>query len=97
MTGAAFFGSHSVTVRTSTHTHGVRMSVIALPRKVSLRMTVHAARVPQHGNDGYKQSSFVACCWERITRYLTRRSSGLFCSGYRVPEPERCCEPDKSD
>src|ERR1700731_4206993 len=97
MTGAAFFGSHSVTVRTSTHIHGVRMSVIALPRKVSLRMTVHAARVPQHGNKRCEKRSFVACGWDSTTRYPTLQSSGPFCSGYRVPESERGCEPDKSD
>jgi len=42
MTGAAFLRSDTVAVRTAAHVHGVRMPVIALPRKISLRVTVHA-------------------------------------------------------
>src|SRR5580693_1998865 len=46
MARTAFFRRNPMTIRTSAHVHGVPMSVVALPRIVSLRVTIHAARVP---------------------------------------------------
>jgi len=45
MTSAAFFRSHSVTLWTSPHIHGVLVSIIALPRKLPAGMTIHTAWV----------------------------------------------------
>ena len=46
VTRTASFRRNSVTVWSPSYIHGVPMSVIALPRIISLRMTIHAARVP---------------------------------------------------
>ena len=56
---AAFFRSHSESDRTAPYVHGVRMPVIALPRIISLRMAVHAARVPQYRNKRGEERSIV--------------------------------------
>src|ERR1039457_1240977 len=60
MTGAAFLCSHSESDGTAAHVHGMRMPVVALVRVVSLRMAVHAARMPQHGNERSEQRSIIA-------------------------------------
>jgi len=48
MAGAAFFSSNTVTLRAPSHVHGVRMTVVSLPREVTARMAVHATRMAQH-------------------------------------------------
>ena len=49
------------------------MPVVALPRKVSLGMAIHTARVPQDGNERGEESAIVAGCGGRWLR-----GSGLF-------------------
>jgi hypothetical protein len=48
MARAALFSGYPVTLRAASHIHGVRMTVISLPREVTARMAVHAAGMPQH-------------------------------------------------
>ena len=54
MAGAAFHAVGSGPVRTAANVHGVPMTVVPLPRKVPSGVAVHAARVTQNGEDGFK-------------------------------------------
>jgi hypothetical protein len=56
MASTAFHGVGSVPVGTAANPHGVRMAVIALPRIIPPRVTIHAAGVTQDGKDGLKRS-----------------------------------------
>ncbi len=58
--GAAFFRSNSESSWTAPYIHRVRMPIIALPRIISFRMTIHTARVPQHWNKGGEECPIVA-------------------------------------
>src|ERR1700730_7161152 len=49
MTGAAFLCSHAVTRGPAPDVHCVWMPVVTLTGKVSVRVTIHTARMPQHG------------------------------------------------
>jgi hypothetical protein len=49
-----------VTLDTAAHVHGVRMSVITLARKISVRMAVDTSRVPEHWNERGEQGS-ISC------------------------------------
>src|SRR5205823_3988625 len=60
MAGAALFRGHTVAVGAAPHVHGMRMTVISLPREVTLRMAIHTARIAQDRNEGGKQSTI--CC-----------------------------------
>jgi len=48
MAGVALFSGYTVTLRSPSHVHGVRMTIIALPWEVTEHMAVHAAGMPQH-------------------------------------------------
>jgi hypothetical protein len=54
MAGTAFHRITTGAVRAAANAHGMRMTVVALPRKVSTRVAIHAARVPQNGKHGGK-------------------------------------------
>src|SRR6266481_8907070 len=77
MTGTAFLRSHAVTFRPTPDVHCVRMPVITLTRKVSVRVTVHTPRMPQHGNKRCEERSLIP---RGADRRLCGR--GLFCSGH---------------
>src|SRR6267143_856497 len=76
MTGTAFLRSHAVTLRSASDVHCVGMPVVTLTGKVSVRVTVHTARMPQHGNKGCEERSLIPCGADR--GLCGRR---LFCSG----------------
>ena len=48
MTCDALLCRNTVAICASAYIHRVRMTVISLARKVALRVTVHASRMPQH-------------------------------------------------
>jgi len=61
MTGAAFFRGHAVTLSATPYIHGMGVSIIALPGKVSRRMAVHTSRVPQDGDERREERSVSIC------------------------------------
>jgi hypothetical protein len=94
MTGTAFLRSHAVTLQPTPDVHCVWMPVVTLTGKVSVRVTIHAARMPQHGNKGCEERSLIAGC--SAGRTLLSRDSGLFCSGDCTRDPESSGEkPDQ--
>jgi hypothetical protein len=48
MTGAAFLRCHSEPAYATPHTHGVRVTIVSLPRKIAARMTIQAAGMAKH-------------------------------------------------
>jgi len=74
MARAAFFSGHAVAFRASSYVHRVRMAIIALPRKVATRVTIHTPRMPQDGNEGGEQGS-ISTRWGRRSG---RRCSWVF-------------------
>ncbi len=54
VTGAALDRVQAVTIGSAADLHGVRMAVVALARKISDGVTVHAARMVQHRKDGFE-------------------------------------------
>jgi len=90
MTGAALFRRNSVTAGAAPHVHRMRMTIVSLPREVSLGMAVHASRVSQHRDKCGKESSIALrrrC--RSILRGWRRRH------GERQPEP--AAENDNTD
>ena len=61
----------SLAVGAAPHVHGVLMAVISLPREVTLRMTIHAARITQDRDEGGEQG-FIATCRHRSNRRRCR-------------------------
>jgi hypothetical protein len=45
VTGTAFDGGNAIAIGTTPYIHRVPVSIISLPRKVSLGMAIHAARM----------------------------------------------------
>jgi len=68
MTCAAFLGGETVAVRAAANVHGVRMSVIPLPRKISLRVAVHATRVAQYGNERSEKRAIAGWIGSNVLR-----------------------------
>ncbi len=56
MTGAAFDRVHTVAVGAAANVHGVRMAVIALTRKISAGVAIHAARMAQYRRQSLRSS-----------------------------------------
>src|SRR5215469_9149107 len=54
MTTAALERDDAVAFRATADVHGVPVTIVALPRKVSARVAVHAARMLQHRENGLK-------------------------------------------
>jgi hypothetical protein len=52
MAATALDAIHSLAVGSATDVHGMRVAVVSLAGKVAGGMAIHAARIPQHGNDG---------------------------------------------
>ena len=50
VTGAAFDGTHSFSVRPAMNLHRVAMAVVTLPRKISGGVAIHTSRMAQHGD-----------------------------------------------
>jgi hypothetical protein len=71
MTGAAFNRIQSLPIAPPTDLHRMLMAVVALTRKVSTRVAIHAARMAQHRNDGLKSSRAI------VTRYALGLRSGI--------------------
>src|SRR5437764_12965045 len=61
MARAALLHSHTVAIGAAPHVHGVLMAVVSLPREVTLRMTIHAARVTQDRDERGEQGSIATC------------------------------------
>jgi hypothetical protein len=59
VTGAAFNRIQSVPIGSPADLHRMLMAVVALARKVSSRVTIHAARMAQHRNDALKSSRAI--------------------------------------
>jgi len=78
MTGTAFLRSHAVTFRPTPDVHFVRMPVVTLTRKVSVRVTVHTARMPQDGNKSCEERSLIAGGSAGRTLWIWSSGSGLF-------------------
>src|SRR5258708_3597003 len=66
--GAALYGSHAESGRTAANIHGMAMTVVALARKVTLGMAVHAARVAQNGDESNKKRPIVVGRRIRVRR-----------------------------
>jgi hypothetical protein len=55
--GATFHSREAVSVRATSHTHGVPVAIITLARKISLGMAIHTARMTQYRDHGFKGAS----------------------------------------
>ena len=62
MARAALFAGYPLPFGAPSHVHGVGMPVIPLSREVTARMAVHAAGMPQHRHELFKEGS-VASRW----------------------------------
>jgi len=82
MTGTAFLRSHAVTLPVHVGRSLRGMPVVTLTGKVSVRVTVHTARMPQHGNKGCEERSLIP---RGADRRLCGR--GLFCSAIERESP----------
>src|ERR1700739_1452534 len=56
MAGATPQTGDTLAFQTPPDVHCVPMSIVSLARKVSARMAVHAARMPEHGHNRFKGS-----------------------------------------
>src|ERR1700741_3023980 len=77
VTRAARSRRHPMAVGAAAHVHRVRMTVVALPREVAGRMTVHTARIPQDRYEGGEQgavSSRWSCSNGRSRGRIFRRA-----------------------
>jgi len=54
MARTALYGERAISIRAAAHLHRVPVTIVSLPRKVARRMTIHAARVMEDGNDGFE-------------------------------------------
>src|SRR5580692_10898881 len=54
MTCAALYSERAISIRATAHQHRVPVTIVSLPRKVACRMTIHAARVMEDGNDRFE-------------------------------------------
>jgi hypothetical protein len=79
MAGAALLRSHSLAVGPAPHVHRVLMAIVSLPREIAVRMTVHAAGVPQDRDESGKESS-VSGRW-------SCGNGGLSGRGFRRVDP----------
>jgi hypothetical protein len=57
VTAAAGHGGDSISIATAPHVHGVRMSIVSLPRKVSVGMAIHTARMMQHWHYSFERTN----------------------------------------
>ena len=57
MAGTAFHGANPLSFGTPPHVHGVPVTIISLPRKVSCGVAIHTAWVTQHRHHGFKGRS----------------------------------------
>src|SRR6266436_3306183 len=78
MTGTAFLRSHAVTFRPTPDVHCVGMPVVTLTGKVSVRVTVHTPRMPQHGNKRCEERYLIAGYSAGRTLWIWSSGSGLF-------------------
>jgi hypothetical protein len=67
MTTAALDRIYSLSIRSAPDLHRMRVAIISLTRKVSRRVAIHAAGMPQDGNN----------IFERSGRSITHCRSGL--------------------
>lgn len=74
---------HAVTVRTTVDVHGVPVTVIALPRKVSNGVAVHTARIVQYAKHSFEISGPVVRC-------------ALFCSSRTACGDDKASEDCKT-
>jgi hypothetical protein len=74
--GAAFYGDDAVTVGTAANVHRVRVLVVALARKVSGGMAIHAARMMQHWHDGFEGAG--GCSIVMLRYFVRARGVGAF-------------------
>ena len=71
MTGAAFDGVDTVTIRATMNLHGVTVAVVTLAREVADGVTVHATRVTEYWDDrfeGGRGCGIVTLCLSRNSR-----------------------------
>jgi hypothetical protein len=54
MTRAALHAGNAFAIRSASHVHGVRMTVVALAREISLGVAVDAARVAQDRDNRFE-------------------------------------------
>src|SRR5258707_12176123 len=54
MTGAAFDGIDTVTIRSTVNPHRVQVAVVPLPREIPYGVAIHTTRVTKHRNDRFK-------------------------------------------
>jgi hypothetical protein len=69
VTAAAFRGDDPISIATTPHVHGVRMSIVSLSGKISLGMAIHTARMMQRWHDRFERTN----CGSIIT---LRRGAG---------------------
>ena len=69
MARTAFHCVGSVPVWTAANAHRVRMTVVALSGKVPAGVAIHAARVTQDGNDGFKGGGRHLTITRRILKH----------------------------
>jgi hypothetical protein len=69
MAGCAFFGGDSQSSDAAADGHGVGVAVIALAGEITGGMTIHAARMPQDGDESGKQRIVAGLAFLRAGSY----------------------------
>jgi hypothetical protein len=92
MTATAFDRVQSLPVRSALDSHRVRVTVISLTRKVAGGVAIHAATVPQDGNDVFESSS-RSILRERLSagiEYGEKRDKAIQCRSQNEPRRAQC-------
>jgi hypothetical protein len=75
VTGGAFFGGDSQSSDAAADGHSVGVAVIALAGEITGGMTIHAARMPQHGYESGKQGIVAGFAFLRAGSYSKHQHS----------------------
>src|SRR6185503_13691394 len=92
MAGAASQTGNTLAFAPAADVHRVPVTVVSLPGKVSARMAVHAARMPEHRHNRFKG------CYGRCMILMCRfgsdvRAGFLLCVCCNAFKPPSACKP----